>query len=67
MKRYRTNPGLILRVGPTTVTDAPEGTPLPESRSVREHVRLGRLVPVAPTPLKPMSKRRNSKEESANG
>lgn len=50
MKRYKTRPGHQLRVGPLTVTDDERGTMLPDGPTLREHVRLGRLIPVEPTP-----------------
>lgn len=46
MKRYKARPGHILRVGLFKVTDDPRGMQLRENPCVREHVRLGRLIPV---------------------
>ena len=46
MNRYKTQEGRRMRVGSVLVTDAREGVALPDSAAVREHVTLGRLVPV---------------------
>jgi hypothetical protein len=48
---YRTAPGLILWVGPVKVTDRADGHELPDTPTVREHVRLGRLFRVVAAPV----------------
>lgn len=46
----KARPGRILRVLGKIVTDDPAGAALPDCPTVREHLRLGRLLPVIPTP-----------------
>lgn len=56
-KRYKARPERILKVGERTVTDDPRGVPLRDTPSVREHVRLGRLIEVQPAaPARPDKK-----------
>ena len=55
-RRYRTRPGLILKVGPVLVTDRKDGHELADTPGVREHVRLGRLRIAAAGTTTPKSK-----------
>lgn len=45
----RARDGRILRVLGKMVTDDPAGAALPDCPTVREHLRMGRLLPVIPT------------------
>lgn len=57
-QKYRAREGHIVKVPLgggiiETVSDAPDGVPLPDSSAVREHVRLGRLLEVPTTDKRP--------------